>query len=314
MVKQDTQRHYWDVLEPHYDAFDLYGSADDVVGALAALPPGMAQLLAAHWCQYEVLNGGFHQFFFNSTGVLAPEAVQAFRTIGLDAWADALVAAMAHFGAAYPRERDARTALLPRPGAFDSLDRAFYAVLKVDDEAWDNLATAFAYHGAPGAGAGKAALPAGHDGPVTLETRKPVEALNVADLERFPVWTYALDEEDDHDARDETWVKPMAVDAIPDGALSLCVAAVVRLPCGLVYPAVLFCDDFHGFAVSGVALLTTEGRVLLDNCDTPRERAKTLKRLGLRAADALPMEYATRCPLATTGLPARGTITGIEAS
>lgn len=313
MARQSAQRHYWDVLEPHYDAFDLYGAADDVVAALAALPPDVAQLLAAHWCQSEVTNGGFHQFFANATGVLAPEAKTAFRAIGLDAWAETLAAAMAHFGAAYPRDRHVRAALLPDRGdTFDGHDRAFYAVLKVDDEVWDNLATAFAYRSARAATS--PAPRAAADAPPTLATRKPVETLAVVDLETFPVWTYAIDEEatDDDDDRDETWVKPMDVVAIPDGALSLCVAAAARLPCGLVYPAVLFSDAFRGFAVGAVALLTTEGRVLFDNSDTPRERARTLKRLGLRAADVLPLEYVTRIALAATGAPARGTFAGID--
>ncbi|WP_369973953.1 DUF4375 domain-containing protein [Polaromonas sp. SP1] len=30
-------------------------------------------LFAVHWCQSEICNGGFMQFFANSTGVLAPE-------------------------------------------------------------------------------------------------------------------------------------------------------------------------------------------------------------------------------------------------
>jgi hypothetical protein len=53
----------------------------------------------------EVCNGGFHQFFSNSTGVLAPEAVEAYRAIGIPEWAEIVAEAMQFFGEPYPRER-----------------------------------------------------------------------------------------------------------------------------------------------------------------------------------------------------------------
>lgn len=39
-------------------------------------------MFAAHFCQSEICNGGLGQFFGNSTGGLAPEAVEGFREIG----------------------------------------------------------------------------------------------------------------------------------------------------------------------------------------------------------------------------------------
>ncbi len=38
----------------------------------------------------------------------------------------------------------------------------------------------------------------------TLRSRKPVQALTLADFDRFPVWEYALEET----VPDETWVRP----------------------------------------------------------------------------------------------------------
>lgn len=144
--------------------------------------------------------------------------------------------------------------------------------------------------------------------PITLATRKPVEDLTVADLEAFPVWEFAIDEEGEDEDQDETWVRPVAGDAVPAGGSSLGVAAAVRLAGGLVYPAVLFCDTpaDRSIDVVAVALLTTAGRVLFSARDTPGEAARQLKRLGLPQGQVWPMEFCTRAPLAATGAPGRG--------
>src|SRR5215216_5698235 len=62
-------------------------------------------LFASHWCQSEVRNGGFLQFFWNSTGILAPEAVIAFRAIKMPNAATLIERAMMFFGLIYPRDR-----------------------------------------------------------------------------------------------------------------------------------------------------------------------------------------------------------------
>ncbi len=54
------------------------------------------------------MNGGLGQFFSNSTGVLAPEAAEAFTIIGMPKCADALFNAMKFFGETYPRDRAVR--------------------------------------------------------------------------------------------------------------------------------------------------------------------------------------------------------------
>jgi len=46
-------------------------------------PLGIQHLYCGHRCQSEVTNGGLYQFFSNTTGLLAPEALFGFREIGL---------------------------------------------------------------------------------------------------------------------------------------------------------------------------------------------------------------------------------------
>jgi hypothetical protein len=112
----------------------------------------VGHLFAAHWCQSEVRNGGLHQFFSNSTGVLAPEALKGFRAIGVSEWADILAEAMQFFGNSYPREQSDRLeALDGRQGRrreewdpFYRLDERFYEWLHAEPDRWERAADAYA--------------------------------------------------------------------------------------------------------------------------------------------------------------------------
>ena len=94
---------YWSVLEPYWDRIDIYNGPEHFLATYGEAPPVVQTLFAAHWCESEVSNGGLHQFFMNPTGVLAPEAADAFRKIGLQDAAAVLERAMGFFGVPYPR-------------------------------------------------------------------------------------------------------------------------------------------------------------------------------------------------------------------
>lgn len=107
MIVAEPGEKYWFVLEPHFEKVSIYEGGVVFLRQFQSLPPGIGTLLAAHWLDSEVCNGGFHQFFSNPTGVLAPEALTAFQDLGLD---DA--AALRFFGSPYPRGQEARQAML----------------------------------------------------------------------------------------------------------------------------------------------------------------------------------------------------------
>lgn len=153
MNKKRRIKDYWDLIESDYQSLDLARPPSLVLSKFSALPERVANLMAAHWCQEEVLNGGFIQFFANSSGILAPEAMLAFSAIGLPDWAGLVEQATHYFGPDFPRERELRAAALPirPPGTkakdwdpFFLLDSQFYAVLKHDDLAWERAANAYA--------------------------------------------------------------------------------------------------------------------------------------------------------------------------
>jgi hypothetical protein len=135
-----------------FSGVSIYERPEVFLGQFNQLERVVGNLLAAHWCQSEVCNGGFHQFFGNSTGVLAPEALRAFEDMGLKEWAMLLRQAMEYFGAEYPRSRETRQCLLP-PHAdgeradwdpFRELDEEFFRWFHGDDDRWYKAADAYA--------------------------------------------------------------------------------------------------------------------------------------------------------------------------
>lgn len=153
--KQDEG--YWSLIEEPFEVVSIYYGPRKFLQAYSKLKPQVGHLLAAHWCQSEVCNGGFHQFFGNSTGVLAPEAVEGFAAIGIPEWSALLEEAMAFFGPSYPRESAAREKRLPKPvhgkkrGEWDpffGLDEKFYAWLRANEGKWEEAADAYARNAA----------------------------------------------------------------------------------------------------------------------------------------------------------------------
>ena len=90
------------------------------------------------WLCNEVYNGGFHQYFGNTTGLHAPEAVSGFRVLGLDDIAEIAEKAISVFGNDYPRDRAVREAFLDgiegddisEWNPFFKLDDVFYEAIK----------------------------------------------------------------------------------------------------------------------------------------------------------------------------------------
>ena len=106
---------YWSLVEPVWLPLNHCWDEgwEKFVRKYRTVQPEVGHLYAGHWCQSEVCNGGFYQFFSNSTGILAPEALAGYRAIGLAEWAEILAVAMEFFGNPYPRDRGDRDALLP---------------------------------------------------------------------------------------------------------------------------------------------------------------------------------------------------------
>jgi hypothetical protein len=84
---------------------NLWDKTDaEVVKALASLPVEHRTLLVMDIFNAEFSNGGVHQFFFNSSGAVAPEVYDAFRELGLERQAAIYKRALDMFPGTYLRD------------------------------------------------------------------------------------------------------------------------------------------------------------------------------------------------------------------
>ena len=124
------------------ESINIYDGPDLFLQSFSAADRDAALIYAATFCQSEICNGGFHQFFFNSTGVLAPEAVEAFTRLGMPDTADVVRQACDRLGSAFPRERPARQGLL-REREFRDLDDRFYELLEQENGGFEAASQRF---------------------------------------------------------------------------------------------------------------------------------------------------------------------------
>jgi hypothetical protein len=136
---------YWKVIEPFWDLINIYDGPELFRSTYDSAPKVSGLMFAAHFCQSEVCNGGFGQFFSNSTGVLAPEAVEGFRQIGQPQVAKVVESAMELLGPAYPRDRHEREERLPHlpKDVLDDLDEKFFSLIESEAGGFEKAADLF---------------------------------------------------------------------------------------------------------------------------------------------------------------------------
>ncbi len=115
-------------------------TAREVEAALLQLTPGQRAVWAVEQLQLEMGNGGIEQYFYNSPGDTAPEALDGLRKIDAPKFARPLERAIALFpGGRVPRDRDARELLLDEQGLSEVLidsgvDDAWEEAYAVEEE------------------------------------------------------------------------------------------------------------------------------------------------------------------------------------
>jgi hypothetical protein len=136
-MSDESEASYWAILEPIWTEQPY---ADEVFGDwFNKLSEAQKVLFPTHWLVAEVQNGGFHQYFTNSTGFHAPEAILGLRMLELGDFAEVVEKAVAIVGTPFPRQRARREEVLwPMWGKigenedpFDELNNRFYELLKI---------------------------------------------------------------------------------------------------------------------------------------------------------------------------------------
>jgi hypothetical protein len=59
----------WRLVEPVWGRINIIAEPCEFLSQFRQVRPEVGHLFAFYWCLAEACNGGFHQFFFNSTGV-----------------------------------------------------------------------------------------------------------------------------------------------------------------------------------------------------------------------------------------------------
>jgi hypothetical protein len=163
---------YWEVIEPLFSVIDTGNGPDAFSASIASVPRSSVLLFSAHMALAEVHNGGFLQLFWNNAGVLVPEAIEGFTTIGMPKMSTILQEATHPLGDPYPRDRDERwDTLLVASGRsarqlrlifknaenlylafqkatstlqFDALDQRFWETAKIESDGFQHTATRYA--------------------------------------------------------------------------------------------------------------------------------------------------------------------------
>jgi hypothetical protein len=137
---------YGTLMYQVWDELIVFDDPETFKRNFTAAPVAPRTLFAAHWCQSEVRNGGFHQFFWNSTGGLAPEAETAFRELGMPLTSDVVRRALGLFGEPFPRDRDARWQQLEEldRSSLERLDEEFYALWDSENGGFISAAESYA--------------------------------------------------------------------------------------------------------------------------------------------------------------------------
>jgi hypothetical protein len=128
----------------------------------------------------------------------------------------------------------------------------------------------------------------------TIANRKPIDQITVADLVDFPIWEFCLDEEG-VESMDETWVRPLAAAAVPNGAYSLSVAAKFETASGLRVNGLVGVTTTAGeVEISEAVLLFDEKYLFVPRTDALRENDEKLRAAiadALGTSPVFPLRY-----------------------
>lgn len=137
-MNDSDQLDFWRILEPIWNDAVLFDPCPDVyLRRFDQLTEPQKVLFPTVLLVGDIKNGGFHQCFWNTTGLYAPEAVIGFRVLDLGTTASVVQAAIDIFGTPFPRERERRIEFLDSFTGDEPEDWNPFFVL--DDQFFDSL-------------------------------------------------------------------------------------------------------------------------------------------------------------------------------
>ena len=125
---------YFIVIEPVFWSVSIYDGPTQYERDLARFSNEQRLGLAYHWYLSEVNNGGHDQFYYNSTGIVWPDALNAFLAIGAEEVATIIKASVSRLGGDPSLDREERQQQLDlfNPD-FEDLDNELFRLEEQDD-------------------------------------------------------------------------------------------------------------------------------------------------------------------------------------
>jgi len=128
-------RDYVRIYEPFYERFNFYDGREKWEKSIEEIPLNAIYLFSIHWLHIEVCNGGFWQYFYNSTSTSYPEALKGFEAIGMPEVAAIIESAGEKLGSPFPFEKEDREEIVGAPNQrmdFANLNDRFYELADTD--------------------------------------------------------------------------------------------------------------------------------------------------------------------------------------
>jgi len=124
-------------------------------------------------------------------------------------------------------------------------------------------------------------------------TSKPIDDLTQDDLDVFPVWEFALDEEG-IEGHDETWVRPLQVATIPLNTYSLSVAADFLSPGGRTFGGFVEVTTAMPDPFPSAVILYRGKYLYLEGEPGSRERRRLAREMEGSEEELFPLTYTLR--------------------
>lgn len=112
------------------EVLDALDQPERYQAEIESLPVPIANVICVELLDWQVLNGGFHQYFFNSYGIGIDGAICGFEAMGLQQCADIARKARDRFGENFPKDRIDRIEKVGDIGSermnFEEFDSAYF--------------------------------------------------------------------------------------------------------------------------------------------------------------------------------------------
>ena len=136
------------LTNPMWCTVNIYGTYEEYLKSAKNFTAEQRYLLALQWYAAETDNGGHHQLFFNSTGIVWKDTLEAFKLFGIDNLYNNLLEVIEFFGGDVSFDRKQRWDMLSKAEEkdedalydfLDKHDRFFYENEDFSDKLTDYI-------------------------------------------------------------------------------------------------------------------------------------------------------------------------------